>query len=203
MKIITRPLGPVQANCYLLIQDGHALLIDPGDRFKELDQLLNEENADLDGILLTHAHFDHIGGIDEILLKHPVNVYLNPYEFNFLKDPELNGSNAFFTNIICHANPVPLNEGHMKIKKFDIDVYFFPGHSIGSTVFKINENLFTGDFIFQGSIGRMDLETGSEYAMSKSLTKFLQFDKNYIIYPGHGPSTTLDLERKWNPYLQS
>lgn len=203
MKIITTALGPVQANCYLLIQDGHALVIDPGSDFQNLDRLLEEEKADLDAILLTHAHFDHIGGIDSILKNHDVDVYVNPYEVQFLNDPDLNGSNTFFMHVVSNVKPKTFNEGKMKIGSFDIEVFFFPGHSIGSTVFKIDDKLFTGDFIFQGSIGRMDLETGSEYAMSQSLKKFLRFDQNYSIYPGHGPSTTLDFEKRWNPYLQN
>ena len=85
MKIITRALGPVQANCYLLIQDGHALVIDPGAEFKDLDRLLEVEHANLDAILLTHAHFDHIGGIDSILKNHDVDVYVNPHEVQFLR----------------------------------------------------------------------------------------------------------------------
>lgn len=203
MKIITRALGPVQANCYLLIQDGHALVIDPGAEFKDLDRLLEVEHANLDAILLTHAHFDHIGGIDSILKNHDVDVYVNPHEVQFLINPDLNGSNTFFTHVVSHAKPRTFKEGLMTIGAFDVEVFFFPGHSIGSTVFKIDDKLFTGDFIFQGSIGRMDLETGSEYAMFQSLKKFMQFDQNYPIYPGHGPSTTLDLERRWNPYLQN
>lgn len=132
-----------------------------------------------------------------------MDVYVNPHEVQFLINPDLNGSNAFFTHVVSHAKPRTFKEGLMTIGAFDVEVFFFPGHSIGSTVFKIDDKLFTGDFIFQGSIGRMDLETGSEYAMFQSLKKFIQFDQNYPIYPGHGPSTTLDLERRWNPYLQN
>lgn len=202
MKIITRALGPVQANCYVLINEGHALVIDPGNNFLELDEILEEAQASLDAILLTHAHFDHIAGVDSLLKRYEVDVYLNPFEFNFLNDELLNGSQAFFRHVICHAVPKPFKEDKMRIGHFDVEPIFCPGHSIGSTVLKIEENLFTGDVLFQGSIGRMDLETGSEYAMMKSLKLLSNLDKNYPVYPGHGPATTLDSERKWNPYLR-
>ena len=101
-----------------------------------------------------------------------MDVYVNPHEVQFLINPDLNGSNTFFTHVVSHAKPRTFKEGLMTIGAFDVEVFFFPGHSIGSTVFKIDDKLFTGDFIFQGSIGRMDLETGSEYAMFQSLKKF-------------------------------
>lgn len=202
MKIITRELGLVQANCYVLIENNHALLIDPGDRFDELDTILSNEEATLDAILLTHAHFDHIAGVDDILKRHDVDVYLNPYEHSFLTDADLNASNGFLRYVVCNARPKTLEQGRMQIGNFDLETIHCPGHSIGSTVFKIDNKLFTGDVLFYGSIGRTDLPTGSQYSMMKSLKLLTDLKEDFEVYPGHGPKTSLDLERKINPFLQ-
>lgn len=201
MEIYTKPLGPVQANCYVLIQNNHALVIDPGSSFSELDSLLGD-TITLDAILLTHAHFDHIGGVDEIVKKYSVPVYLNPYEFDFLQDPSKNASQSFWRYEVCMATPRTIHEGKNQIGEFLVDAMYCPGHSIGSTVFIINNQLFTGDVLFQGSIGRTDLETGSGYAMMKSLGKLKAIQQDMKVYPGHGPQTTLAFEKKYNPYLQ-
>lgn len=201
MKVLTRPLGPVQANCYLVIENGHAIMIDPGDIFDHLDQILKENESVLDAIVLTHAHFDHIAGVDKVLNKYPVDVYLNPLEFDFLKDPNLNSSSSFHMDVISNALPKPLKEGQQKIGSFYVEAIFCPGHSIGSTVLKIEDCLFTGDVLFQGSIGRMDLPTGSSKMMLESLKKLALLTKDYKVYPGHGPATTLFEEQKWNDNL--
>lgn len=202
MKVITRPLGPVQANCYLVMEHGHALLIDPGDTFLHLKDILKENDCTLDAIVLTHAHFDHIAGIDKILQEFDVDVYLNPKEFDFLQDPDLNSSSSFYMDVTCNATCKPLNEGMNHIGGFDVEAMYCPGHSIGSTVLKIEDCLFTGDVLFQGSIGRMDLATGSVSMMKQSLKKLYQLDKDYKVYPGHGPGTTLEQEKKWNDSLK-
>ena len=161
MKVIQQPLGPVQANCYLVMENHHALIIDPADILPNLDEILNQNYCTLDAIVLTHAHFDHISGVDKIVNKFGCDVYLNPNEFDFLLDPDLNSSSAFYMDVTCNANAKPLIEGKNEIAGFEVEAIYCPGHSIGSTVLKIEDCLFTGDVLFQGSIGRMDLATGS------------------------------------------
>ncbi len=202
MKIITTPLGPVQANCYLALQDGHALCIDPGDTFLQLDSYLEENHAQLDAVVLTHAHFDHIGGVDDIVKKYRVPVYLNPAEFHFLTDPEYNASQSFFQHIICQSKPTALELGKQHIGSFSVRVFYAPGHSIGSSLIQIDDVLFTGDVIFQASIGRMDLPTGNQKDMVSSLEMIASMNDLLKLYPGHGPSTTLAQEKIWNDSLQ-
>ena len=185
MKVIQQPLGPVQANCYLVMENHHALIIDPADILPNLDEILNQNDCTLDAIVLTHAHFDHI-----------------PNEFDFLLDPDLNSSSAFYMDVTCNANAKPLIEGKNEIAGFEVEAIYCPGHSIGSTVLKIEDCLFTGDVLFQGSIGRMDLATGSVTSMKQSLKKLYQFNKDYKVYPGHGPTTSLSQEKKWNESLK-
>ena len=202
MKVLQQPLGPVQANCYLVMENHHALIIDPADTLPNLDEILNQNDCTLDAIVLTHAHFDHISGVDKIVNKFGCDVYLNPNEFDFLLDPNLNSSSAFYMDVTCNANAKPLIEGKNEIAGFEVEAIYCPGHSIGSTVLKIEDCLFTGDVLFQGSIGRMDLATGSVSSMKQSLKKLVQLDKDYKVYPGHGPSTSLSQEKKWNESLK-
>lgn len=202
MKVIQQPLGPVQANCYLVMENHHALIIDPADILPNLDEILNQNDCTLDAIVLTHAHFDHISGVDKIVNKFGCDVYLNPNEFDFLLDPDLNSSSAFYMDVTCNANAKPLIEGKNEIASFEVEAIYCPGHSIGSTVLKIEDCLFTGDVLFQGSIGRMDLATGSVTSMKQSLKKLVQFNKDYKVYPGHGPTTSLSQEKKWNESLK-
>lgn len=202
MKVITRELGPVQTNCYVVIEKHHALVIDPGGVFTDLEMILKDNEADLEAILLTHAHFDHIEGIESILRKHDVPVYLNPREFDFLKDPTLNVSEMFITRYTCQIQPTEMHEGKNTIGHFEVTALYTPGHSIGSMVFLIDQVMFSGDCLFQGSIGRTDMATGSMDQMMSSLEKLKKLYINYIVYPGHGPATTLAQEKQWNPYLR-
>ncbi|MBL6444571.1 MAG: MBL fold metallo-hydrolase, partial [Holdemanella sp.] len=186
MKVLQQPLGPVQANCYLVMENHHAILIDPADMYPSLEFILKENECTLEAIVLTHAHFDHISGIDKIVDAFHCDVYLNPNEFDFLQDPDLNSSSAFYMDVTCGAKCKPILEGKNTIAGFDIEAMYCPGHSVGSTVLKIEDCLFTGDVLFQGSIGRMDLATGSVSSMKQSLKKLAQLDKDYKLYPGHG-----------------
>lgn len=202
MKVLQQPLGPVQANCYLVMENHHAILIDPADMYPNLEFILKENECTLEAIVLTHAHFDHISGVDKIVDAFHCDVYLNPNEFDFLQDPDLNSSSAFYMDVTCGAKCKPILEGKNTIAGFDIEAMYCPGHSVGSTVLKIEDYLFTGDVLFQGSIGRMDLATGSVSSMKQSLKKLVQLDKDYKVYPGHGPSTSLLQEKKWNESLK-
>ncbi|MEY8257895.1 MBL fold metallo-hydrolase [Erysipelotrichaceae bacterium 66-17] len=202
MKVFTRALGPVQANCYVVVGNGHALIIDPGDAFDEVEQLLKENNAVLDAVLLTHAHFDHIGGLDRLIEKFDVDVYMNEKEFDFLKDMHLNGSAYFQVHIQSHAQPKAVVEGKQRIGNFEVSAKTLPGHSAGSTVFQIGDDLFTGDVLFQGSIGRTDLPSGSYAQMMESIAYLKTLPHDLKVYPGHGPATTIGQELRWNPYFR-
>lgn len=204
MEVIVKPVGPAQANCYVVVNDqSHALVIDPGDEGSELSTMLHAMNVTVDGIILTHAHFDHIGAVDQLIDEFKVNVYVNAAEFDFLNEPLKNSSAVFMgtPQVTLKAKPVELKEGANKIGTFDITAYYAPGHSAGSTILEIGDNLFTGDVLFQDSIGRTDLPTGSVTQMKDSLNFIKSLTKDYTVYPGHGPSTTLNYEKTHNPYL--
>lgn len=202
MKVLCVPLGPVEANCYVVIDQERALVIDPGGSFPDLDKILKSNHARLEAVLLTHAHFDHIGGLDEMLERYGVDVYLNPLEFDFLKNASLNSSSTFGGYLTSKAVPKPLYDGTQSIGGFEVTAMTLPGHTVGSTVIAIGNDLFTGDVLFQGSVGRTDLATGSWSQMIQSIQYLKKLPDDTIVYPGHGPSTTIGQEKQWNPYFR-
>lgn len=202
MEIVNRVLGPVQTNCYILMDQGHALIIDPGAPIQDLDAILDAHQCQLDAICLTHAHFDHIGGIPSILEKYPVDVYVHPKEFSFFADTKLNVSQAFMQPFSFACEPKALKEGKQTIGSFDLDVLYTPGHSVGSLCILYKDILFSGDTLFMGSIGRTDMVTGSYSEIIHSLEKLNALKLNYYVLPGHGPQSSLDDEKQWNSYMR-
>ncbi len=173
MKIERIEVGYLRCNCYLLDISGKALIIDPGDNPKRIDYIVN--GRQIVGIIITHHHHDHDGAVDYFKKKYKVKVY----------DKE------------------NLPEGNNKIDKFCFEVIYTPGHKEDaiSIYFRKEKNMFVGDFIFKDSIGRCDLTGGNISDMIKSIDKIKKYDRNIIIYPGHGEMTTLGYEIDNNPYF--
>ena len=201
MNVVSMALGPVQANCYVVMENGHALLFDPGADFN-IEEVMDKYKISIDAIVLTHAHFDHIGGVQSLVNRLHCPVYVHPLEVDFLSNPDLNSSSDFGMHVVCDVKPEFIKEGINLIGTFDLEAIYCPGHSIGSTVFKIGQCLITGDVLFQGSIGRTDLYSGSPEQMQASLQKLKTLKENYHILPGHGEFSTLDQEKRYNYYLK-
>ena len=170
MEIKTLKVGYLQTNCYIIINNGKALIIDPGDEGERIKE--NIKGLDLQAILITHSHFDHIGALNH------------------------------FKNIKIYDNN-NLEEKEYELIDLKFNVIKTKGHTNDSISFYFKEQniMFTGDFIFEGTIGRTDLETGNIEEMEKSIKKLKKYPLNTIIYPGHGNKTTLEKEIKTNPYL--
>ena len=166
-------VGPLEENCYI-ITNGKTIIIDPGDEAYKIINYLNENNLDLDSILITHHHFDHVGALDDILKYKNVEVY-----------------DSF------------LEEGNHNISGFNIEVIHTDGHTSDSVTyyFKDYNIMCVGDFVFEGSIGRCDLPTGDINKMNKSIEKIKKYNDDIILYPGHGNKTTLGQEKKTNYYF--
>ena len=163
-------------------------------------QNLKERNAKVDGIVLTHGHFDHIAGVDEVVQAFSCPIYINPLDHALLQDPQLNVSMGH--PIIVKSKPSFLQPGKQIIGTFSIEVIDTPGHTEGSSLILWDQYMFSGDVVFRGSIGRTDFIGGSNTKMKQSLAILKTLNPSYIIYPGHGPSTTLQQELLENPYLQ-
>ena len=136
----------------------------------------------------------------EIVKKYQCPLYMNDLDEELLTNSRLNFSIG--EEIIVHTKPETLLPGVHTIGNFEITFIDAPGHSEGSSMILWDDNLFSGDVLFQGSIGRTDLATSSNTKMMQSLRKIREMDPNLKVYPGHGPATTLKDELLYNPYLQ-
>jgi hydroxyacylglutathione hydrolase len=201
------PLGPLQTNCYILANSKKTcLIVDPGEEGKKLINHLEQRKLKPQAILLTHAHFDHIGAVDDIRNQYNIPVYLHSKEKNWLVDPALNGSQFFMMGQIKvrQADHLISNEGTITVGDFTFEVYETPGHSPGSISFYFREDgiVVSGDALFQGSIGRTDLPGGNHEVLIKSIhDKLLVLPEETQVLPGHGPSTTIEMEMDTNPFL--
>lgn len=175
MKIEKLEVGELRCNCYLLDIDGNVLVIDPGDEYLKIIDKIGNRNVC--GIIITHHHFDHDGAISDIVNKYGCMVY---DKFNLL-------------------------EGENKIGKFVFDVIYTPGHKddLITIYFREDKMMFCGDFIFRDSIGRCDLPGSNISDMISSIEKIKKYDKEIVIYPGHGIKTTLGYEIDNNIYFRN
>ena len=208
LNITSYPLGPIQTNCYI-IEDAskNCIIIDPGEEGKRIiDVILQNELKPL-AILLTHGHFDHIGAVDVVRDEFNIPVYIHELEKDSLTDPAQNGSTRYPTLPLVKnrkADYLFSEEGVKTIGPFRFNVLHTPGHSVGSVSFVFTEERFAvvGDTLFNQGVGRTDLPGGdTDILLSSIHNKLLSLGDDFIIYPGHGPSTTTTNEMDGNPFL--
>ncbi|SFA71117.1 Glyoxylase, beta-lactamase superfamily II [Lentibacillus halodurans] len=205
MKVKTLPAGPLGTNCYIVHHGEHALIVDPGGDAEKVIHYLTEEELDAKAILLTHAHFDHIGAVDELRSYDNLDVYLHENEAAWLEDPKLNGSLLFLGNEIeVKRAEYQLSAGKMQISSFSFEIIHTPGHSPGSVSFIFHEHEFviSGDVLFNQGIGRTDLPGGDIKQLEQSICDSLyKLPDTYTVYPGHGSKTTIRNEKQSNPFF--
>lgn len=200
-KIDSLVLGSYAANCYLCWKNSHVLIVDPGSKSPKIQKLIAMQGGLVDGIYLTHGHFDHIAGVDSLASYYNCSVYMNPLDIPLLSNPYLNVSAGTGEEVIVKTGVIGLEPGINQIGEFAFELIDAPGHSEGSCLMIWEGNMICGDVLFQGSIGRTDLITGSNTKMAQTLKKIKQMDANLKIYPGHGSTTTLQQELLHNPFL--
>lgn len=208
MKWSQIPLGVLQTNCYIVENpDKSCLIFDPGSEGKKLIKWLTKRELKPIAILLTHAHFDHIGAVDEVRDYYQIPVYIHIEEEDWLPDPTLNGSKFFMMQELIKvkkADYIINNEETMKIGNFEFSVFETPGHSPGSVSYYFEQNGFvvSGDALFKSSIGRTDLPGGNHKQLIKSIhEKLLFLPEETEVLCGHGPITTIGEEMDSNPFL--
>ncbi|TFJ93676.1 MBL fold metallo-hydrolase [Lentibacillus salicampi] len=205
MKIKGIPAGPLGTNCYIVHNHVDALVIDPGGDSEEIMNYLAKENVIPSALLLTHAHFDHIGGVDALRSYYDRSVYLHENEASWLENPTYNGSSLFpVSPIIVKPADYSLHQGNMQINTIRFEVIHTPGHSPGSVTFVFHDQEFvvSGDVLFNQGIGRTDLPGGDMNELERSIRDSLyQLPDSYIVYPGHGPATTIGDEKQRNPFF--
>ncbi|HEX6695402.1 MAG TPA: MBL fold metallo-hydrolase [Solirubrobacteraceae bacterium] len=199
-------VGAFQENCYLVRPDGadKVLLIDPGDEAERLQAAMSELGVEPEAILLTHTHIDHIGAVAPIARATGVPVYCPRAELSILAQPD-----RFFPpewgSVEAWEADQPLDGGErLQLAGLDIDVVSTPGHSPGHVTYVIDGALFSGDVLFQNSIGRTDLPGADHDTLMASIAGLLErFDDDTTVHPGHMGLTTLGRERATNPFLQA
>lgn len=206
MEIITIQIASVGVNSYLIYDRDikEALIIDPGDDYDHIANTIDDHGLDLKYILLTHSHGDHIGACQELMDNTGTQLAIHKDELDMIKDPNLNLSNLILQEDISLEPDILLEDkDQIKINDLTVDVIHTPGHSPGGLSFKIDNNIFVGDALFKGSIGRTDLYKGDyQTLISSIISKILVYDDDTTIYPGHGPRTSIGYEKKTNPFLQ-
>ncbi|MET3684279.1 glyoxylase-like metal-dependent hydrolase (beta-lactamase superfamily II) [Alkalibacillus flavidus] len=206
MNIKALSLGLLGTNCYILDLDDQALIVDPGGDSHFIIDYLETQSLTPIAILLTHAHFDHIGAVDDICQYFNVPVYIHEQEGDWLIDPSLNGSEWFQLGQIAASKPADhyFVEGSQQIGPFRFEVMHTPGHSPGSVSFWFEDDrtIIAGDTLFQLGIGRTDLPFGDHETLINVIkSKLFTLPDETVVYPGHGPKTTIGVEKVNNPFL--
>ncbi len=199
-------LGMLQNNTYILKskESGEIAVIDPSAKSDELFDAIDSNGGNLKYILLTHGHFDHVGGVKSLKDRYSdAKVCLSKDEMKLLRDDSLNGAKIHRLKFDEFDVDVELSDGDI-IMLGDDKIKFIttPGHTAGSGCYITGDWLFSGDTLFCQSIGRTDFPTSNHGDMMKSLKKLKDLDGEYAVYPGHDIFSTLDAERKYNPYMK-
>ncbi len=201
------PLGPLQTNAYVIWNENKdAIIVDPGGDGKAFIEWLKKEKLQPLAILLTHAHYDHIGAVDDVRSTFKCPVYIHKLEQEWLLDPQKNGSARFGTAIFTEtpADEIISGEGKLTIGSFSFQLLETPGHSPGSLSYYLENGgiVFSGDVLFAQGIGRTDLLGGSQEQLFKSIhEKLLELPDETIVACGHGNPTTIERVMDENPYL--
>ncbi len=198
-------LGDMTVNCYIVADENtkNAVLFDAPDEAGKILSVLEDSELKLCYVILTHAHFDHILALHDILEKTGARLLLHESEEKYLNNPDLNLSSMVMANIPQFSDYRAVKDGeYINLDGIEIKVLHTPGHTEGSACYLMDDILVSGDTLFQHSIGRADFPLGNfddEIASIKN--KLMVLDDNIHVYPGHGFSTTIGRERKENPYL--
>lgn len=206
LRIEQYVVGMVQTNCYFAINEEtkETLVIDPGANPKELSNKLHKGGLNPVAVLLTHGHFDHASGAEELAEEFDIPVYAYRDEKETLESEELNACWMVGKHEVYHADRFFADEQEEKLAGFLIRVLHTPGHTAGGCCYYLpyEDVLFAGDTLFQMSVGRTDLGGGSMSVLMRSIReKLMVLPEQTRVLPGHGDETTIGTERMYNPYL--
>ncbi|HHT63589.1 MAG: MBL fold metallo-hydrolase [Bacillota bacterium] len=198
-------VGMLGTNCYLVAcpETKEAIVIDPGDEGKRIFNLVTKNGFKVTGIVNTHGHWDHVGGNKELKKLTGAPILIHEQDADFLTDGRLHLGSMMGKNENSPQGDRILKEGDIvQVGKYEFKVVHTPGHTPGGISLVGKDVVFVGDTLFAGSIGRTDLPGGNYDTLMTSIkNKLLPLSDDIIVYPGHGPSTTIGKERKSNPFL--
>lgn len=200
IKVIT--LGHIQVNCYLVSTEKAALVVDPGFESKIVEDFLIQ-NCDKERlILLTHAHFDHIGGAVALRDITDTDIAIGEKENFALSDSAFNLSDRFHAHIEPFSADILLRDlEEITVGDIKIKTIFTPGHTVGGVSYLVDDVLFSGDTLFNLSIGRTDFPGGNFEVLKNSVNKLFMLDGKTTVLAGHGEATTIAFEKENNPFL--
>jgi len=206
VKVIRIPVGIYAANCYIVYSEStkDGIVVDPGGDVDVILNIIDENNLKIKYIVLTHGHADHIGGVIGLRNALKISVMIHECDGEILVDGNKNLSNIMAMGTI-EINPDILIKGGEIIEFGDLkaEIIHTPGHTFGGISIKIEDSIITGDTLFSGSIGRTDLLGGDYNTIMDSIkNKIIVYPDETIVYPGHGPSSTIGKERALNPFLR-
>lgn len=205
MKVLTKVTSVMRTNTYIVVNGDRAFVVDPGGDARDIARTIYDRDAKLDGILLTHAHFDHIGGVAELLRAapqdedRPAAVFLHKSDFDKI-DSYKNLAFAMNETVEKFTPDVLLEGGEtFTVAGLRVRVIHTPGHTDGGVCYVAEDSIFSGDTLFQNTYGRTDFYDGSFAKIKNSIVnKLFNLKGEYVVYPGHGEPTVLDWERKNN-----
>lgn len=205
MQIRTLALGRFEANCYVVADDRHALVIDPGDEAARVAGLLRDERLTVAAYLITHGHVDHLSALSELEQTFPAPVAIHPADGQWAFG-DANQMPPWYGAPNRPRQPLRALADNQDWQDYGLRyrVLATPGHSPGCVCFHFpgERTLFTGDTLFAGSVGRTDLRGGNEDLLAASLARLTALPDDTVVLPGHGPRTTIGQEKKTNPFLR-
>ena len=201
-------VGPFQENCYIIgdEESGAGAVLDPGDEASRIAMAVEQTGLEIGSIIVTHAHIDHVGAVAAL-----VDEYACPVLMHAEAEPMLDGLPTQAMMMGLRFGKVPSVDGHiedeevLEVGDLELRSLYTPGHAPGHLAFYVEDEglLLSGDALFAGSVGRVDLPGGSMEVLMRSIEeRLLTLPDETIVYPGHGPRTTIGAERTSNPFLQ-
>lgn len=193
--------GEMPINCYFIVNNNKCYIVDPGYQKDRIINYVNKNNLEVVGILLTHGHVDHIGAIDIF----DVPVYLHKDEYELIIDSDKNGFDYYSKEMpfdINEINLVKIDESdRLQLDDKEIEIIHTPGHTIGGVCYKMDNDLYSGDTLFRGKVGKWTFPTGNLEDLQKSIFKLMDnLSDDVNVYPGHGRSSSIGIERENNEY---
>ena len=198
MLIKTLPVGQLETNCYIVSNENtlECVVIDPGDEANRILDYIEDNKLKCVAILLTHGHFDHVGAVDEVAESTGATVYMHE-----LDDAKI--SSRYMMSYRLPESGVYLKDGDvLNLAGLEFYIMATPGHTLGGVTIRCEDALFTGDTLFKGSCGRVDLPGGDLNTIMDSIRFICQLPGDYEVYPGHMDSSTLERERMFNYYCR-
>ncbi|MFH1845713.1 MAG: MBL fold metallo-hydrolase [bacterium] len=204
MVLRVLPVGPLQTNAYLLTCSGEAMLVDPGDEPETLLDAISDSGCRLSSLLCTHGHFDHVSAAAAIQQQWDVPLLCHEFDAEVIQRmPTVQSAYGFPPSAIPRLERVLQDGSNLNFADHELQVVHVPGHSPGHIMLILGSDVLVGDCVFQGSIGRTDLPGGNFSILEQSIQlKIYSLPDNSVLHPGHGPATTVEAEKRANPFVR-